>query len=228
MKILVVEDAADVSKLLVSALADEGHEVVSAEDGLAAIEEVWRFKPDLVLLDIGLPIVDGLTVLRRLRERDNQVAVILITGRVEDEDKVEGLSAGADDYICKPFSLNELRARIAAVHRRLERPSSSVLELRFDDLVVNLLTRKAARAGKDLELTTRELAVLQLLMENPQVPITRDVMGQKLWGRLPDPKDRTVEVVVSRLRKKLDLPGLPSLIVTTRNSGYSIGLPAHS
>ena len=107
-------------------------------------------------------------------------------------------------------------------------PLSAVLELRFDDLVVNLRTRKAARAGQDLELTTREFAVLQLLMENPQAPITRDVMGQRLWGRVPDPEDRTVEVVVSRLRKKLDLPGLPSLIVTTRNAGYSIGLPSHT
>ena len=227
MKILVVEDAADVAKVLVSALSTDGHEVTTADDGLAAIEAVWRNKPDLVMLDIGLPIVDGLTVLRRLRERGNDVAVIMVTGRVEDADKVEGLTAGADDYICKPFSLIELRARVAAVQRRLER-TPSVLELRFDDLVVNLRTRKAARAGQDLELTTREFAVLQLLMENPQAPITRDVMGQRLWGRVPDPEDRTVEVVVSRLRKKLDLPGLPSLIVTTRNAGYSIGLPSHT
>jgi len=227
VKILVVEDAADVAKVLVSALSTDGHEVSSVEDGLAAIEAVWRNKPDLVMLDIGLPIVDGLTVLRRLRERGNDVAVIMVTGRVEDADKVEGLTAGADDYICKPFSLIELRARVAAVQRRLER-TPSVLELRFDDLVVNLRTRKAARAGQDLELTTREFAVLQLLMENPQAPITRDVMGQRLWGRVPDPEDRTVEVVVSRLRKKLDLPGLPSLIVTTRNAGYSIGLPSHT
>ena len=159
MKILVVEDAADVAKVLVSALSTDGHEVTTADDGLAAIEAVWRNKPDLVMLDIGLPIVDGLTVLRRLRERGNDVAVIMVTGRVEDADKVEGLTAGADDYICKPFSLIELRARVAAVQRRLER-TPSVLELRFDDLVVNLRTRKAARAGQDLELTTREFAVL--------------------------------------------------------------------
>ena len=119
MKILVVEDAADVAKVLVSALSTDGHEVTTADDGLAAIEAVWRNKPDLVMLDIGLPIVDGLTVLRRLRERGNDVAVIMVTGRVEDADKVEGLTAGADDYICKPFSLIELRARVAAVQRRL-------------------------------------------------------------------------------------------------------------
>jgi DNA-binding response OmpR family regulator len=102
------------------------------------------------------------------------------------------------------------------------------LELRFEDVLVDLRTRKATRAGKELNLTLREFAVLQLLIEKPHVPITRDDLGQRLWGRLPDPEDRTVEVVVSRLRKKLDLPGLPGLIVTTRNAGYSIGLPSLS
>lgn len=225
MKILIVEDAADVAEILETALSKDGHEILRAEDGLAGIEAVWRFKPDLILLDIGLPVVDGLTVLRRLRESGNQVAIIMVTGRVEDADKVEGLTAGSDDYICKPFSLDEVRARVGAVQRRLALPSAA-LELRFEDVVLDVRSRKVTRAGKDLGLTSREFAVLQLLMEKPQFPITRDDLGQRLWGRTPDPEGRTVEVLMSRLRKKLDLPGLPSLIVTTRNAGYSIGLPS--
>jgi DNA-binding response OmpR family regulator len=227
VKILIVEDAADVASIMEAALVEAGNEVQIASDGLAGIEGVWRFKPELVLLDIGLPVVDGLTVLRRLRESGNQVVVIMVTGRAEDADVVEGLGAGADDYISKPFSIKELKARVMAVQRRIAQSPSS-LELRFDDVVIDLRSRKATRAGKDLELTLRELAVLQVLMEKPQVPISRDDLSQRLWGRIPDPEDRTVEVVVSRLRKKLDLPGLPSLIVTTRSAGYSIGLPSLS
>lgn len=225
MKVLLVEDSIDFASLMEAGLREDGHEVLRATDGLSGMEAIWRFKPDLMLLDIGLPVVDGLTVLRRIRESGNRIPVIMVTGRSEDSDVVEGLGAGADDYICKPFSIAELRARITALTRRMNRESTA-LELRYDDLVVNLRNRKATRAGKELELTSREFAIVHLLIENPQKPISRDELGLRLWGRAPSSEDRTVEVLVSRLRKKLDLPGLPALIVTSRNAGYSIGLPA--
>jgi DNA-binding response OmpR family regulator len=225
VKILLVEDSVDIATLMEAGLREDGHEVLRATDGLAGMEAVWRFKPDLLLLDIGLPVVDGLTVLRRIRESGNSLPVIMVTGRTEDSDVVEGLGAGADDYICKPFSIAELRARITALSRRMNRESTA-LELRYEDLIINLRTRKVTRAGRDLELTSREFAVVHLLMESPQKPISRDELGLRLWGRAPSSEDRTVEVLVSRLRKKLDLPGLPALIVTSRNAGYSIGLPA--
>jgi DNA-binding response OmpR family regulator len=225
MKILIIEDSAEIAELMKLGLEEDGHEVLQARDGLAGMEAVWRSKPDLILLDIGLPVVDGLTVLRRLREGGNLLPVIMVTGRIDDSDVVEGLSAGADDYICKPFSAKELRARVSALSRRMKRESSE-LELRYEDLLLNLRNRKVTRAGLALELTSREFAVIHLLMETPNKPISREELGLRLWGRAPESSDRTVEVLMSRLRKKLDLPGLPALIVTSRSAGYSLGLPS--
>lgn len=203
-------------------LAQDGHSVVRARDGLCAIEAVWRDKPDLVFLGAALPVVDGLTVLRRLREAGNRVTVIAVAAQSGDRALLEAVQAGADDYLVLPPAPDDLRARILTAGIRRGRPTAGE-ELHFEDLVLDLRQRQAWRSGRPLHLTGQEFSLLQALAESPHQIVSRAEIGRRLHGREPATNQRSVEIAISRLRRKVDAPSLPALIRTTRRSGYSLG-----
>ena len=218
-KILIVEDDASLSEMLALNLRSSGHEVTLAADGIAALEQVRIQDPDLVILDLMLPELDGLTVCRSLR-RSSRVPILMLTARSGEMDKIVGLESGADDYMTKPFSLGELHARIRAL---LRRSGSSQLgeEVRSGNLSLNFVSRRATLDGKDLPLSPREFGLLAELMRNPDAVLTRDLLLSRVWG--PDfyGDTHTLDVHVRWVREKIeDDPANPKRIVTVRGIGY--------
>jgi len=216
-RVLVVEDDEDIAQALQRSLRMEGYDVRTAADGRAALEQGHAFAPDLVILDLGLPKIDGVEVARELRA-DDDVPILILTARDALESRVEGLDAGADDYLVKPFERQELLARMRALLRR--RPPRGSAPLRVGDLSLNADTHEVLRGGRTIELTQREFELLEYLMRNERIVISRQRLLDEVWGYDPFSTTNTIEVFVSNLRRKLESSGEPRLLHTIRGAGY--------
>ena len=221
-RVLVVEDDADIAGVLRRSLARAGYDVRRADDGVAALEASSVFEPDAVVLDLGLPRLDGVEVCRRLR-REGDVPILVLTARDDLEARVEGLDSGADDYLVKPFERQELLARLRALLRR--RPPRGSASLVVGDLRLNVDRREAARAGRALDLTGREFELLEHLMRNERLVVSRDALLEQVWGYGPAAETNTVDVFVSNLRRKLEAGGEPRVLHTVRGAGYVLRAP---
>jgi len=216
-RVLVVEDDDDIAQALQRSLRMEGYEVQIAADGQVALEQARAFAPDLVVLDLGLPKLDGIDVARELRAHDD-VPILILTARDAVESRVEGLDSGADDYLVKPFERQELLARLRALLRR--RPPRGTAPLRVGDLSLNADTHEVQRGDRVVELTQREFELLEYLMRNERIVISRQRLLDEVWGYDPFSTTNTIEVFVSNLRRKLEAEGEPRLLHTIRGAGY--------
>src|ERR671928_2207878 len=216
-RVLVVEDDADIAGVLRRSLDKEGYEVRIAGDGEDALQQSGVFEPDAVVLDLGLPKIDGMEVARRMRA-DGDVPILMLTARDALDARVEGLDSGADDYLVKPFERQELLARIRALLRR--RPPRGSAYLVVGDLRLNPDTREVARAGRSIELTGREFELLEHLMRNERLVVSRESLLDDVWGYHPYAETNTIDVFVSNLRRKLEAGGEPRVLHTVRGSGY--------
>jgi two-component system, OmpR family, response regulator MprA len=216
-RVLVVEDDDEIAQTLQRSLRLEGYEVRIASDGVSALDDAHAFLPDLVVLDLGLPRLDGIDVARTLREQDD-VPILMLTARDALEARVEGLDAGADDYLVKPFERQELLARLRALLRR--RPPRGAAPLVVGDLQLNPDTHEVERGERTIELTQREFELLEYLMRNERIVISRQRLLDEVWGYDPFSTTNTIEVFVSNLRRKLEAGGEPRLLHTIRGAGY--------
>jgi DNA-binding response OmpR family regulator len=216
-RVLVVEDDTDIAGVLRRSLGMAGYDVRVTGDGEAALEESAVFEPDAVVLDLGLPKLDGVEVCRRLRQ-DGDVPILVLTARDALDSRVEGLDSGADDYIVKPFERDELLARLRALLRR--RPPRGSAYLVVGDLRLNPATREVTRSGRRIDLTSREFELLEHLMRNERLVVSRQALLDEVWGYHPFAETNTVDVFVSNLRRKLEAAGEPRLLHTVRGSGY--------
>ncbi len=224
MRILVIEDERQLAGHITRALARHGHCLTALHDGAEGLTAALADPPDLVLLDLNLPGLDGLSVLARLRAAQSPSRVLILTARGEVEQRVKGLHAGADDYLAKPFSMDELAARVEAVGRRGATGTADDL-LKVADLRMDVRHRRVTRGGKIIALSPREFDVLQVLMQEPGRPFSRTELCERVWQRDHEYDTRTVEIFITRLRKKLESPPSPPLIYTVRGVGYSIRSP---
>jgi DNA-binding response OmpR family regulator len=216
-RVLVVEDDEAIADVLRRSLRAEGHEVQSAGDGAEALSAAERFSPDLVVLDLGLPRLDGIEVLKRIRA-DSDVPVLILTARTETEDRVEGLDSGADDYLPKPFERAELLARIRALLRR--RPPRGSASVAVGELLLNPDTREVKRGEREIELTNREFELLEYLAQNQKLVVSRERLLEDVWGYDPFEQTNTIDVFISNLRRKLEAGGEPRMLHTKRGAGY--------
>jgi two-component system response regulator MprA len=223
MAILVVDDDQAVRDSLRRALSLQGYDVELAADGEEALLAVRANSNaiDLVILDVLMPRVDGLEVARRLREDGNQVPILMLTARDQVSDRVSGLEAGADDYLVKPFALEELVARVRALLRRLA-PDETATRLKFADLELDTGTREVTRGDESLTLTRTEFALLELFLRNPRQVLTRSVIFDRVWGYDFGYGSNSLDVYISYLRKKTEAGGKPRLIHTVRGVGYAL------
>ena len=218
--ILIVDDDSRVTNALRRTLTYEGYHVSTALDGKTALEIAWTKSPDLVILDVMLPGIDGLEVCRRLRAVENGVAILMLTARDAIADRVVGLEIGADDYLVKPFALEELLARVKALLRR-HNPAEIAREvLCFADLELDTATRQAKRGQRSIELSTTEYELLSLFLRNPRVVLTRNVLMDRIWGRDFEGGPNVLEVYIGHLRSKLEQDGAKRLLQTVRGAGY--------
>ena len=224
MKILVVDDERAVRESLRRALQLEGYEIELAADGGEALSVLTaeQPQPDAVILDVLMPGVDGLEVCRRLRDSGNRVPVLMLTARDEVENRVAGLDAGADDYVTKPFALEELLARVRALLRRTTNGDGSGEMLAFADLELDLGTRDVRRAGRAIELTRTEFALLELFLRNPRQVLTRSIIFERVWGYDFGFASNSLDVYIGYLRRKTEAGGEPRLIQTVRGVGYAL------
>jgi two-component system response regulator MprA len=223
VKILVVDDERAVRDSLRRALELEGYDIELAADGseaLTRLTENGDSQPDVVILDVLMPGIDGLEVCRRLRRHGNRVPVLMLTARDEIENRVGGLDAGADDYVTKPFALEELLARIRALLRRASESSEEVL--RFADLELDPGTREVRRGGERIELTRTEFALLELFMRNPRQVLTRSIIFERVWGYDFGFASNSLDVYIGYLRRKTEAGDRPRLIQTVRGVGYAL------
>ncbi len=221
-RVLVVEDDEEIAGALRRSLRLEGYDVRLAGDGEAALEESAVFEPDAVVLDLGLPLMDGLDVCKRLRA-DGDVPILMLTARDGTDERVEGLDSGADDYLVKPFERDELLARLRALLRRRP-PRGSAFRV-VADLRLNPDTREVFRGDRAIELTSREFELLEYLMRNDRLVVTREGLLDEVWGYHPYAETNTVDVFVSNLRRKLEAGGEPRLLHTMRGAGYVLKAP---
>jgi len=229
-RVLVVDDEPALRDALESSLAFEGYEVATASDGVEALDAIAENKPDLVLLDIMMPRMDGLTAVRRLRSRGDNVPVLMLTARDAVGDRVTGLDVGADDYLAKPFELDELLARVRALLRRNsivqaaglgEAPTNDEI-LAFEDLRMNTTTREVTRAGQPVELTRTEYMLLEMFLAHPRQVLTREQILKAVWGFDFEPSSNSLDVYVMYLRRKTEAGGMPRLVHTVRGVGYAL------
>jgi two-component system response regulator MprA len=223
VKILVVDDERAVRESLRRALELEGYEIELAGDGGEALASLGRDEPqaDAVILDVLMPGVDGLEVCRRLRATGNHVPVLMLTARDEVESRVAGLDAGADDYVTKPFALEELLARVRALLRRVA-DSEGAEVLSFADVELDLGTREVRRGGRLIELTRTEFALLELFLRNPRQVLTRSIIFERVWGYDFGFASNSLDVYIGYLRRKTEAGGEPRLIHTVRGVGYAL------
>jgi two-component system, OmpR family, response regulator MprA len=218
VRVLVVEDDTEIAQVLQRSLRLDGYDVKLAADGVQALDEAHAFLPDLIVLDLGLPRLDGIDVARRLREGGDDVPILILTARDALESRVEGLDIGADDYLVKPFERQELLARLRALLRR--RPPRGMAPLRVGDLMLNPDTHEVTRGDRAIDLTQREFELLEYLMRNERLVISRQKLLDEVWGYDPFSITNTIEVFVSNLRRKLEADGEPRLLHTVRGAGY--------
>jgi DNA-binding response OmpR family regulator len=221
MRILVIEDEAQLARHVVRALARNGHEAASQQDGAEGLRAALENPPDLIVLDLNLPSMDGLAVLTELRRARSPARVLILTARGEVEHRIKGLKAGADDYLAKPFSMEELVARVEALGRRAATPTAADF-LDVGELHLDLHRRLVTRAGKPITLSPREFDVLQVLMQEPGRAFSRTELCERVWQRDHEYDSRTVEIFIARLRKKVDDGFADPLIETIRSVGYRI------
>ncbi|GGY04728.1 response regulator transcription factor [Streptomyces hiroshimensis] len=224
--VLVVDDDPDVRAAVVDALSMEGYEVRSAADGLEALSSVAATPPGAIVLDLAMPVLDGLAVCRRLRALGDRTPVLVLTARDAVSDRVAGLDAGADDYLVKPFALDELLARLRALLRRAapaepaERGDDAALS--FADLTVDPATRSGDRGGVPLEFTRTEFALLDVLLRHPGQVLPREVIQERVWGTDFGPDSNSLAVYIGYLRRKLEAGGAPRLVHTVHGIGYRL------
>ncbi len=217
-RILVVEDDESIARAIELELAHRNFSVRCAYDGQAGLEQISEYRPELVVLDIMLPKMDGVGVLGRVRKEGNRVPVIMLTARDTTLDKVHSLDHGADDYLTKPFEIEELLARIRALLRRSEGEEV----LRLGDLEVNTATREVIRGERRIELTAREYELLEFMAKNPRRVLSRDLLLSRVWDQEYGIATNVVDVYVGYLRRKVDAPGEERLIQTVRGAGYAL------
>jgi DNA-binding response OmpR family regulator len=218
MRVLIVEDEVAVARQIASALTEAGHDPKAVRDGEAALDEVRKTPFDLIVLDIRLPGIDGFQVLQRLRAQHLASRVLLLTARGAVDDRVTGLQLGADDYLPKPFAMQELLARVRALGRRY--PEEAVMSLRVGDLTLDLATHDVHRGAERIDLSPRELMLLKVLMREPGRVFTRTELCERVWEHSHEYDTKLVEVFIGRLRRKI---GDPPLIHTVRHVGYTLG-----
>ena len=224
-RILVVDDDPQIRRVLRTTLVAQGYEVDDARNGEEALERIRTQKPDLLILDVNMPGMSGIETCKLVRSRSD-VAIIMLTVRDAEKDKVEALDAGADDYVTKPFTTPEFLARIRASLRRLPQTAANPSVLRFDDIEINFGTRRLQRGGNEVRLTPKEFDLLQYFAAHPNVPITHAKLLQSVWG--PDYGDEVeyLRVFVNQLRKKIEeTPSKPKYLVTEPWVGYRFNLP---
>jgi two-component system response regulator MprA len=220
-RVLVVDDDPQLREALSRALELDGYEVTTASNGVKALDAISAARPDLMVLDVMMPYVGGLDVCRTLRDRKDRLPILVLTARDEVGDRVAGLDAGADDYLTKPFALEELRARLRALLRRSSADETSETDrLVYDDLVLDPLARTVHRGDRSIDLTRTEFALLELLMRNAGRPLQRDVIMDRVWGWESEPTSNSLEVFIGYLRRKTEAAGEPRLIHTVRGIGY--------
>jgi len=220
-KVLVAEDDRAVREAIERALKFEGYEVVTARDGAESLAMVLNESPDAIVLDVMMPHVDGLEACRRLRARGDATPVLMLTARHEVSDRVAGLDAGADDYMMKPFALEELLARLRALLRRSSGTLTKVLKV--GDLEMDTASREVRRAGTAIELTKTEFDLLELLMSNAEIVLTRDTIYERIWGFDFETSSNSLDVYIGYLRRKTELGGdAARLIHTVRGVGYVV------
>ena len=221
VKVLVVDDERAVRESLRRALELEGYEIELAADGQEALYRLdSEAQPDALVLDVLMPGVDGLEVARTIRRSGNRLPILMLTARTQVEDRVEGLDAGADDYLTKPFALEELLARLRALLRRTAEGSGEVL--RFADLELDPGTREVKRGGEPIELTRTEFSLLELFLLNPRQVLTRSVIFERVWGYDFGYGSNSLDVYIGYLRRKTEAGGKPRLIQTVRGVGYAL------
>jgi DNA-binding response OmpR family regulator len=224
-RILVIEDEAAMRTALADLLTSEGYRALTAADGERGLERALDEKPDLILLDIMMPKLDGFALCAELRRLANAVPVLMLTAKGDVEDRVTGLDAGADDYLVKPFSTEELLARVRALLRRVERKTRMPLKLKLDDVEIDLARQTAMRGKRQLRLTAKEFAMLRLMAEGEGEPVSRERFLDTVWGYAAFPTTRTVDNHIASLRAKLEKhPAAPRWIKTVHGVGYKLDL----
>ena len=222
-RLLIVEDELPMRTALQDVLQSEGYRVLTAQDGESGLRRAMEEKPDLILLDIMMPKLDGYAVCAELRRLSNPVPILMLTAKGQVEDRVIGLDAGADDYLVKPFSTEELLARVRALLRRTRRSGQTATKLRLGEAEIDLVRQTATRGRKAVHLTAKEFAMLRLMAENPGEPVTRERFLDAVWGYTAFPTTRTVDNHIASLRKKLEAdPDHPRWIQTVHGVGYRI------
>ena len=217
--VVVAEDDPSVRNAVERVLELEGYQVKTANDGNAALDLVVSSKPHAVVMDVMMPFADGLTVTRELRHRGNRTPILLLTARHEVGDRVAGLDAGADDYLVKPFAVDELLARVRALLRRYESPTSAAV-LSLADLTMDVNKREVKRGSKVLELTKTEFDLLHILLEQRDIVLTREYLYEHIWGFNFETNSKSLDVYIGYLRRKLDDSGEEKLLHTVRGVGY--------
>lgn len=218
--IVVIDDDEKITSLLRRSLAFEGYEVTTAQNGQEGLRILLGRHADLVILDVMMPQVDGWEVCRRMRSADLHSPILMLTAKDDLQDRVKGLDLGADDYLVKPFALEELMARVRALLRRRPEQADNHNQLRFEDLLLDVDAREAVRGDKRIELTAKEFDLLHLFMQNPKRVLSRDQIMERIWGYDYSGESNVLEVYVAMLRQKLEEHGGKRLIQTVRGAGY--------
>jgi two-component system alkaline phosphatase synthesis response regulator PhoP len=226
-KILIVEDEPDMVLGLKDNFEFEGYEVITASDGAVGLEKARTLKPDLVILDIMLPVLSGLEVCKTLRGEGFEAPIVMLTARGQEIDKVVGLELGADDYVTKPFSIRELLARVRAILRRTEGGKKRLSRYRFSDIELDFEIYRATRGGEPLDLSPREFELLRYLIERKGETVSRDRLLEDVWGYESYPSTRTVDTHIAKLRAKIGDSGTePRFIMTIHGTGYKFVDPS--
>jgi len=220
-KILVIEDETQIANFISRGLGREGYNILTAYDGETGLEMAFAELPDVIILDVMLPGIDGLSVCRQIREAELQTPILMLTAKDAVPDRVAGLEAGADDYLIKPFAYEELLARVRALGRR-RAPIESDAPLHFADLTLDPTTRMAQRNGRNIELTAKEYDLLELFMRHPNQVLTRDQIYDRIWGYDFGGESNIIEVYIRYLRSKLEAENETRLLHTVRGVGYAL------
>jgi len=223
MRVLVIEDEQKMADLIKRGLEEEGMQIETAYDGETGAQAALNGNHDLIILDLGLPGRDGLQVARDLREAGYKTPVLILTAQDSTEMKVTGLDTGADDYLTKPFAFAELLARIRALLRRTH--TEDTTKIQIGDLVLNLINRRASRAGKEVQLTNKEFSLLEYFMRHPDEILSRETLSEKVWEETFDTLTNVIDVYINYLRNKIDRNYEPKLIHTVRGIGYMMKTP---